>query len=164
MEPDRDNYEFQGTDIFTHPGGITACSRWSSEATPPDRCRVMNRTPAGVPAGHGAYWRPELAGTPSGVRNVFHRAPVVSLVPRSPTGYRLISLRLGESQTWMQWAGHHGLTGTNGCRNPPSPASWTRSLIRTCGWPLLSGGGGFLQADRRAVAPDAQRLAARGLA
>ena len=33
----------------------------------------------------------------SGVRNIFIVCPVVSL--RSTTGYRLISLRLGESQT-----------------------------------------------------------------
>ena len=32
-----------------HPGGIPACSRWLSVATPPDESRKRSRTPAGVP-------------------------------------------------------------------------------------------------------------------
>ncbi len=34
-------------------GGFLACSRWSSEATPPDSRRMTKRTPAGVPAALG---------------------------------------------------------------------------------------------------------------
>ena len=33
---------------FLDAGGISACSRWSSEATPPDPRRGIPRTPAGV--------------------------------------------------------------------------------------------------------------------
>jgi len=33
-----------------HPGGIPACSRWLSEAIPPESNPAASRTPAGVPA------------------------------------------------------------------------------------------------------------------
>ena len=33
-----------------HPGGMPACSRWLSEATPPEPRAPESRTPAGVPA------------------------------------------------------------------------------------------------------------------
>jgi hypothetical protein len=33
-----------------HPGGMPACSRWLSGATPPERNARESRTPAGVPA------------------------------------------------------------------------------------------------------------------
>ena len=78
-----------------YPGGIPACSRWLSVATPPDSYRAMNRTLAGVPARFGVIWHPPLAGTPPVCGIFFIACPVVSL--RSTTGYRLTSLRLEES-------------------------------------------------------------------
>ena len=57
----------------------------------------MNRTPAGVPAAGGESERPAGAGTPPACEVFFVGVPVVSLVPRSTTGYKLASLRDEES-------------------------------------------------------------------
>ena len=53
----------------------------------------MNRTPAGVPAAGDELERPAEAGTPPACEVFFFLVPVVSLVPRSTTGYKLESLR-----------------------------------------------------------------------
>jgi hypothetical protein len=53
----------------------------------------MNRAPAGVPAAGEELERPGGAGTPSACGGIFAVVPVVSLVPRSTTGYKLESLR-----------------------------------------------------------------------
>ena len=53
----------------------------------------MNRTPAGVPAAGDGLERPADVGTPPACKVFFVGVPVVSLVPRSTTGYKLASLR-----------------------------------------------------------------------
>ncbi len=50
----------RSTSDHNHAGGIPACSRWLSEATPPDNMSEIHRTPAGVPAlsRHGLHPHP----------------------------------------------------------------------------------------------------------
>ena len=47
-----------------HPGGMTACSRWLSEATPPDMAPQTTSHPGGVPAwtGTGGWGRGHAGG------------------------------------------------------------------------------------------------------
>ena len=74
-------------------GGIPACSRWLSEATPPvgehtmNSCILKGCQPRGVPR----RAQNNQAGIPPGCVPVTEALPVVSL--RSTTGYELSSLR-----------------------------------------------------------------------
>src|SRR3954466_15153111 len=58
----------------THPEGMKACSRWLSVATPPEKSRSCDRTPAGVLAlferrqhacRHASVFRDESGGVAS---------------------------------------------------------------------------------------------------
>ena len=74
---------------YLDPGGIEACSRWLSEATPPDDGMPAKLVEPIVKTG--------LAPLPGcGIRGDW--VPVVSLVPHSTTGYRMGCLRHRQSR------------------------------------------------------------------
>ena len=73
----------------------------------------MNCTPAGVLAAVDGIERPAGAGTPPACELFLVVVPVVSLVPRSTTGYKLQSLRDKELRRFRQepW-GHVRIQGS----------------------------------------------------
>ena len=75
---------------FADAGGIPSGSRWLSEATPPVSRRSEIRTPAGVPSD---ALQPAMLASLRDAGIFSLHLPVVSLVPRSTTGYRMESLR-----------------------------------------------------------------------
>jgi hypothetical protein len=91
----------------------------------------MNRTLVGVPAAGGESERPAGAGTPPASEVFFVGVPVVSLVPRSTTGYKLASLRDEEScRRCRHEPGERGASGTH---------SWT--TLWTTHWLTMGLGG-----------------------
>ena len=75
---------------FADAGGISSGSQWLSEATPPVSRRNGIRTPAWVPS--DALQPAMLASLQDADSLTIHR-PVVSLLPRSTTSYRMEYLR-----------------------------------------------------------------------
>ncbi len=73
-------------------GGIPACSRWLSGATPPENHAHTKRTPAGVPAIHHHALDPHLAPLSS---RVCHEKPATAPSRRMETSPSRISRRSG---------------------------------------------------------------------
>jgi len=71
-------------------GGFKCCSRWLSEAIPPDPDVPVSRTPSGAPSIRS---QPHLMASLRDADSLAIHAPVVSPVPRSTTGYMIGSLR-----------------------------------------------------------------------
>ena len=98
--------------------GIPACSRWLSEATPPEyRHHTTTRTPAGVPAPHAHAIHAHLAPLP---HCLCHEEPGT----RHRHGMALASARVfGWSRPWCGW---HP-TGRRWCRGSRSSSRRTQT-------------------------------------
>ena len=80
----------------TDAGGIPSCSRWLSEATPPDLNPPESRTPAGVPAIARHALHPHLPPLPSDLRNE---------TPRTDPRQRMAARTPRLSRRDRQWTG-----------------------------------------------------------
>ena len=103
---------------YTDARGISACSRWLSEATPPEyRHHTTTRTPAGVPAPHAHAIHAHLAPLP---HCLCHEEPGT----RHRHGMALASARVfGWSRPWCGW---HP-TGRRWCRGSRSSSRRTQT-------------------------------------
>ena len=118
-----------GPEPRTHPGGMPDCSRWLSEATPPEPITPLTtRTPAGVPdrGGNGLAKTPRREADPKSQRSEPHQP-----TPRPNESHPPHRLRPSQTlgrctrRCWHPCRDAWGLSGTRNrwCRFAQPPAT-----------------------------------------